>query len=143
MSEKILSVVEKLSRVGVNAELLEERTGEADVALTAAQFEKLAELLPDTKLLGIKAKKVQACVFLPSLESAVLNNVKAPRVASNVKITSVMMYTVDHDNSDTNIVTGALWDADNKEGYIVINGENHPVRVGKAEEFYEAPEDAE
>jgi hypothetical protein len=131
-----------LAKVGISAELLEERVGEADLAMTAAQFEKLAELLPDTKLLGIKAKKVQACVFLPSLEIAVMNNAKAPRVSgmADVEIITKMVYMIEAPKA-VNIVTYAEWSADTHKGYVTVNGVELPIVQGRAEQFYEAPED--
>lgn len=144
MSQDTLTVIQKLAKVGVTAELLEERTGEVDVVLTIAQYEKLSDLLPDTKFLRIKAKKVQACVFLPSLEIAVINHAKAPRVSgmADVEILTKTAYYIDAPKA-VNVVTYAEWSPDNKRGYINVNGVEIPIIQGRAEQYYDAPEDDE
>ena len=139
-----VSPVQLLAKVGVVAEILDEREGEVDFAMTAAQYEKLVELLPDTKFLRIKAKKVQACVFMPSLEAAVASNVKAPRVSgmTDVEIVTKSVYMIDAPKA-VNIVSYAEWSADTKRGYVTVNGERVDIGMGRAEDYYEAPEEDE
>ncbi len=134
--------VSMLAKVGINAEVVDARDGEIDVRLTAGQFEKLSAVLPGTVYLKVSKGKIIASVFLIDLEKAIEENAKAPRVAPNVAIYSKMVYTIDAKDT-TNIVTEAEWSSDHQRGYIAVNGQNMPVFVGKAEQYYEAPEDAE
>lgn len=137
-----MNTVSMLSKVGISAELVEERAGESDVRVTAGQFEKLLALLPSTKYLKVTKGRILACVFLPELEQAVAENAKAPRQAVNVLIYSKMAYTIDARDA-LNIVTEAEWSSEHKRGYIAINGKQHFVTVGRAEDFYDAPEEDE
>jgi hypothetical protein len=131
-----------LSKVGISAEIVEERKGEADVRVTPVQFEKLLALLPSTQYLRVQKGRIVASVFLPDLEKAVETNAKAPRTAANVTIKAVTQYLITAEGS-TNQVTAGMWDADAGMGKISVNGVDRTVYSGKAEDYYEAPEDSE
>jgi len=137
-----MNAVSMLSKIGVTAELVEERAGESDVKLTAGQFEKLSAAVPSTKYIKVAKGRIIASVFTIDLEKAVEANVKAPRTAVNVAIYAKMAYTVDAPDA-LNIVTEAEWSSDHKRGHITVNGKQHFVTVGRAEDFYEAPEEDE
>lgn len=136
-----VNFVELLAKIGVKAELAEPAPdNQLFVSLTIGQYGKLTEALPDTKLGTVKGSRIIALVSVDSLTAAVENNVKAPRGAVNVKITSRTLYNVEAPEA-ANEITQAWWDSDSAEGAVTVNGFELAINEGVARDFYEVAED--
>lgn len=140
MSEEILNLID---RVGSNAYKADDNgDGTANVEMTAAQANKLSDLLGEDALEFVKlaGSHIIVKVSLEPLEKAAVENKRARASSVKVELNSKIVYTIDAPEA-TNSVTSAWWSKDEMSGSITVNGKEYEILPGLAKDYYSEPDD--